>query len=318
MAVDNFYYTEGNKKMDDRLATEIAGLKLANPIMLASGILGYTGVSLKSGIEAGAGAVVTKSLGLEPRTGYPNPTVVQVDCGLLNAMGLPNPGISHFKEEMKELKNTGAPTIVSIYGYSSAEFAQVAETAAKMGADAIELNVSCPHVKKAGAEIGCDPQLLTEVVEEVKKKVDKPVIVKLTPNVANIGKIAEAAEKAGADAITAINTVKAMSIEIETGRPLLANKFGGLSGPAIKPIALRCVYDVYRSVDVPVIGCGGISSWQDAIEFMLAGASAVQIGTAIAFKGVSVFSSVAKGIHAYLEKKGFKNAKELVGLAHNY
>jgi dihydroorotate dehydrogenase (NAD+) catalytic subunit len=304
--------------MVDRLATEIAGLKLANPTMLASGILGYTGVSLKSIIEAGAGAVVTKSLGLEPRTGYPNPTVVQVDCGLLNAMGLPNPGISHFKEEIKELKNTGAPTIVSIYSYSSEEFAKVAETATKMGADALELNVSCPHIKKAGAEIGCDPQLLTDVVKEVKKKVDKPVIVKLTPNVANIGEIAEAAEKAGADAITAINTVKAMSIEIETGRPLLANKFGGLSGPAIKPIAVRCVYDVYRSVDVPVIGCGGISSWEDAVEFMLAGASAVQIGTAIAFKGPEIFSSVAKGIDTYLEKKGFKNAKELVGLAHNY
>ena len=304
--------------MENRLATEIAGLKLANPTMLASGILGYTGLSLKSIIEAGAGAVVTKSMGLEPRTGYPNPTVVQTDCGLLNAMGLPNPGISHFKEEMNELKNTGVPTILSIYGYSSEEFAKVAETAAKMGADAIELNVSCPHIKKAGAEIGCDPLLLTEIVEEVKKKVAKPVIVKLTPNVANIGEIAKAAEKAGADAITAINTVKAMNIEIETGRPLLANKFGGLSGPAIKPIAVRCVYDVYRSVDVPIIGCGGISSWQDAVEFMLAGASAVQIGTAIAFKGVSVFSSVAKGIDTYLKKKGFKNIKELVGLAHNY
>jgi dihydroorotate dehydrogenase (NAD+) catalytic subunit len=304
--------------MDDCLATEIAGLKLGNPTMLASGILGYTGLSLKSVIEAGAGAVVTKSLGLEQRTGYPNPTVVQVDCGLLNAMGLPNPGISHFKEEIKQLKSTRVPTILSIYGYSSEEFAKVAETAAKMGADAIELNVSCPHIKKAGAEIGCDPVLLTEIVEEVKKKVAKPVLVKLTPNVANIGEIAKAAEEAGADAITAINTVKAMSIEIETGRPLLANKFGGLSGPAIKPIAVRCVYDVYRSVDVPVIGCGGITGWQDAIEFMLAGASAVQIGTAIAFKGVSVFSSVTKGIDTYLKRKGFENVKELVGLAHNY
>jgi len=304
--------------MENRLATEIAGLKLANPTMLASGILGYTGLSLKSIIEAGAGAVVTKSMGLEPRTGYPNPTVVQTDCGLLNAMGLPNPGISHFKEEMNELKNTGVPTILSIYGFSSEEFANVAETAAKMGADAIELNVSCPHIKKAGAEIGCDPLLLTEIVKEVKKRVNIPVIVKLTPNVANIGEIAKAAEEAGADAITAINTVKAMNIEIETGRPLLANKFGGLSGPAIKPIAVRCVYDVYRSVDVPIIGCGGISSWQDAVEFMLAGASAVQIGTAVAFKGVGVFSSVAKGIDAYLKRKGFKNVKELVGLAHKF
>jgi dihydroorotate dehydrogenase (NAD+) catalytic subunit len=304
--------------MEMRLATELAGLKLANPTMLASGILGYTGLSLKTVIEAGAGAVVTKSMGLEPRTGYPNPTVVQTDCGLLNAMCLPNPGISHFQEEMKQLKNTGVPIILSIYGYSSAEFVKVAETAGKMGADAVELNVSCPHIEKAGAEIGCDPALLTEIVKDVKKAVKVPVIVKLTPNVTSIAEIAKAAEKAGADAITAINTVKAMSIETETGRPLLANKFGGLSGPAIKPIAVRCVYDVYRSVDVPVIGCGGVSSWQDAIEFMLAGASAVQIGTAIAFKGPEVFSSVTKGIDAYLRRKGYKNVKELVGLAHKY
>jgi dihydroorotate dehydrogenase (NAD+) catalytic subunit len=304
--------------MTERLATTVAGLKLANPTMLASGILGYTGLSLKTVIDAGAGAVVTKSMGPEPRTGYPNPTVVQTDCGLLNAMGLPNPGISHFKEEMKQLKSTGVPTILSIYGYSAKEFAEVAETAAKMGADAVELNVSCPHVKRAGAEIGCDPTLLTEIVKQVKKAVTVPVIVKLTPNVTNVGEIAKAAEKAGADAITAINTVKAMSIETETARPLLANKFGGLSGPAIKPIAVRCIYDVYKSVDVPVIGCGGVTTWQDAVELMLAGASAVQIGTAIAFKGPKVFSSVTAGIDGYLQKKGYKNVKEIVGLAHKY
>ena len=304
--------------MMSRLVTEICGLKHVNPTMLASGILGYTGLSLKSVIEAGAGAVVTKSLGLEPRTGYPNPTVVQVDCGLLNAMGLPNPGINHFGEELKELRNTGVPTIVSIYGFSSEEFGKVAETAVKLGADALELNVSCPHVERAGAEIGCDASLLAEVVVEVKKRVEKPVFVKLTPNVAEIGEMAGVAVEAGADAITAINTVKAMAIEIETARPLLANKFGGLSGPAIKPIAVRCVYDVYRAVDVPVIGCGGITSWQDAVEFMLAGASAVQIGTAIAYKGPEIFRQVTSGIENYLEKKGFKNAKELVGLAHNF
>lgn len=304
--------------MENRIATEIAGLQLANPTMLAAGILGYTGLSMKSVIEAGAGAVVTKTMGQEPRAGYLNPTVVQTDCGLLNAMGLPNPGISHFKGEMKQLKTIQAPTILSIYGSSPEEFVKVAETAAQLGADAIELNVSCPHVEKAGAEIGCDPLLLTEIVKAVKNSVNVPVIVKLTPNVANIGEIAEAAEEAGADAITAINTVKAMAIDTETGRPILANKFGGLSGPAIKPIAVRCVYDVYRSVDVPVIGCGGISSWQDAVEFMLAGASAVQIGTAVAFKGVDVFGSVAHGIDDYLKRKGFKNVKDIVGLAHKF
>lgn len=304
--------------MTDRLVTEICGLELANPTMLASGILGYTGLSLRSVIEAGAGAVVTKSLGLEPRNGYPNPTVVQVDCGLLNAMGLPNPGIKHFGEELKELRNTGVPIIVSIYGFSAEEFGKVAEVAVNLGADALELNVSCPHVEKAGAEIGCDASLLAEVVEEVKRKVDKPVFVKLTPNVADIGEIAGAAVEAGADAITAVNTVKAMAVEIETARPLLANKFGGLSGPAIKPIAVRAVYDIYRTVDVPVIGCGGITSWQDAVEFLLAGASAVQIGTAIAYKGPEIFRQVTSGIETYLKKKDFKNVKEIVGLAHNF
>ncbi len=304
--------------MSRRLATEIAGLKLANPTMLAAGILGLTGSSLRSVVEAGAGAVVTKSLGLKQREGYPNPTVVQVDCGLLNAMGLPNPGVRHFGEEIKEVKETGVPVIVSIYAFSSEEFAKAAEVAVDVGADALELNVSCPHVEETGAEIGSDPELVTEVVRKVKNKVDKPVFVKLTPNVANIVEVAKAAVEAGADAITAINTVRAMAIEIETTRPLLANKIGGLSGPAIKPIAVRCVYEIYREVDVPVIGCGGITDWRDAVEFTLAGASAVQIGTAIAFKGLGVFKSVTRGIDAYVGKKGFGSVKDIVGLAQNF
>jgi len=301
--------------MSRRLATEIAGLKLANPTMLAAGILGLTGSSLRSVIEAGAGAVVTKSLGLKPREGYPNPTVVQVNCGLLNAMGLPNPGVHHFGEEIKEVKETGVPIIASIYGFSSEEFAKVAEAAVEMEADALELNVSCPHVEETGAEIGSNPALVAEVVRKVKNKVDKPVFVKLTPNVANIGEVAKAAVEAGADAITAINTVRAMAIEIETTRPLLANKIGGLSGPAIKPIAVRCVYEIYREVDVPIIGCGGITNWRDAVEFMLAGASAIQVGTAIAFKGLGVFKGVTRGMDAYVRKKGFGSVKEIVGLA---
>ena len=317
MPVDNLYYKRGTE-MGTRIVTDIAGLKIANPTILASGILGYTGLSLKSVIDAGAGAIVTKSMGLKPRTGYLNPTVVQTECGLLNAMGLPNAGINQFKEELTQLKNSKAPCIVSIYGFSSEEFGKVAETALKLGADALELNVSCPHIKKAGAEIGCDPFLLKEVVEEVKKKVDKPVFVKLTPNVTNIAEIARVVEKAGADAITAVNTFKAMAIETETGRPILANKFGGLSGPAVKPIAVRCVYDIYSSVDIPIIGCGGISSWQDAVEFMLAGASAIQIGTAVAFKGVEVFGSISRGIEAYLKRKDFMNVKDIVGLAHRF
>ena len=304
--------------MTKRTATQIAELKLSNPTILASGILGYTCLSMKTVIDAGAGAIVTKSMGNEPRTGYPNPTVVQTDCGLLNAMGLPNPGISHFKQEMKTLKNTKTPIIVSVYGFSPEDYAEASEIADKMGADAIELNISCPHVKKAGAEIGSDPNLLANIVKEVKKTVNKPVIAKLTPNVTNITEIAKAAEDAGADAITAINTLKAMAIDTETARPTLANKYGGLSGPAIKPVAIRCIYDIYQTVDIPVIGCGGVTNWQDAIEFILAGASAVQIGTAVAFKGVNVFGSVTRGIDRYLKRKGFKNVKEIVGMAHNF
>jgi dihydroorotate dehydrogenase (NAD+) catalytic subunit len=317
LAVDNLYYNRGIQ-MEPRIAIEIAGLKLPNPTILASGILGYTGLSLKSVIEAGAGAVVTKSMGLQPRTGYSNPTIVQTDCGLINAMGLPNAGISHFKEELEQLKSIKVPAIVSIYGYSPDEFGRVAKTALKMGADALELNVSCPHIKKAGAEIGCDPVLLSKIVKEVKKKFDKPIIAKLTPNVTNLTEIAKAVEEAGADAITAVNTFKAMAIETETGRPILANKFGGLSGPAIKPLAVRCVYDIYNSVNIPIIGCGGISKWQDAVEFMLAGASAIQIGTSVAYQGVEIFDTVTKGIKSYLKRKNYKNVNELVGLAHKF
>jgi len=297
------------------LATEIAGLELVNPVMLASGILGLCGSSLRRIIDAGAGAVVTKSVGVEPREGYSNPTVVQVECGLINAMGLPNPGIHYFSEEIGGAE-LPAPVIMSIYGFSSEDFAEVASVAVKGGVDALELNLSCPHVKRTGAEIGHDAGLVADVVERVKARVDRPVFVKLTPNVADIVAVAKAAADSGADALTAINTVRAMAIDIDTTHPILANKIGGLSGAAIKPMAVRCVYEIYQEVDVPVIGCGGISTWRDAVEFMLAGASAVQIGTAVAFKGLEVFQSVTEGIEAYLKEKGFGNVKEIVGLAH--
>ena len=304
--------------MSSRLAREVAGLKLANPTMLAAGILGLTGSSLRSVINAGAGAVVTKSVGLKPREGYPNPTVVQVEGGLINAMGLPNPGIRYFSGEIREAKEGGVPVIVSVYGFSPEEFAEVAGIAAEAGADALELNVSCPHVEKTGTEIGQNPHLVAEVVEMVKKRVHKPVFVKLTPHVADITEVAKAAVEAGADAITAINTVRAMAIDVETTWPILANKIGGLSGPAIKPIALRCVYEVFQEVDVPVIGCGGITTWRDAVEFMLAGASAIQIGTAISLKGLGVFKSIPRGIDAYLKKGDFRSVTEIVGLSHRH
>jgi dihydroorotate dehydrogenase (NAD+) catalytic subunit len=285
--------------------------------MLASGILGYSAATLENIVRSGAGAVVTKSVGLKPRNGYANPTVVQTRCGLINAMGLPNPGIDEFVKEICEAKAVlNVPLIVSVYGFSAEGYAKVSKKAVDSGADAIELNVSCPHAKETGSEIGQNPKILAEVVGKVKAEVDKPVFVKLSPNVTNIVEIAEASVKAGADGITAINTVKAMAIDTETTMPILSNKIGGLSGPAIKPVAVRCVYEIYKQVKVPIVGCGGIINWRDAVEFLLAGASAVQIGTAVALKGPNVFNAVARGIDAYLKKNNFRSVNEIVGLSH--
>jgi dihydroorotate dehydrogenase (NAD+) catalytic subunit len=300
----------------NRLKVNLAGLRLENPTMLASGILGYSADALSGVVEGGAGAVVTKSVGLKSRKGYANPTVVQADFGLINAVGLPNPGIGEFLVEIREMKKLRVPLIVSVFGFSAKEYATIAEKAVDAGADAMELNVSCPHVKETGSEIGQKPEVLAEVVGKVKAVVDRPVFVKLSPNVTDLVEVAEAAVKAGADGITAVNTIKAMAIDVETAMPILSNKRGGLSGPAVKPIALRCVYDIYEHVKVPIVGCGGIAGWRDAVEFLLAGASAVQIGTAIALEGPNVFRSVVKGVDAYLKKKDFRSVNEIVGLSH--
>ncbi|RLI39290.1 dihydroorotate dehydrogenase [Candidatus Bathyarchaeota archaeon] len=302
--------------MEVSLKTEIAGLRLRNPTILASGILGSSAEYLREVARAGAGAVTTKSVGPKPRDGYKNPTVIQVECGFLNAVGLPNPGIEKFVDEIGRLRDLEVPLIVSVFGFSPKEYAEVSSMAVEAGADAIELNLSCPHVRGAGAEIGRDPHLVSQVVKMVKESINSPVFAKLTPNVSDIGEIAAAAASAGADAITAINTVKAMAIDIETCRPILTNKVGGLSGGAIKPIAVRCIYEIYEVVDIPIIGCGGVRTWRDAVELILAGASAVQIGSAIAIEGLSVFRSIAEGIRGYLQRMGFKSVRDIVGLAH--
>lgn len=299
------------------LRVSIAGLNFENPTMVASGILGYTAETFETVAGWGAGAVVTKSVGLKPRRGYANPTVVYVGCGLINAMGLPNPGIEEFAVEIRSAKEVlKVPLIVSVYGFSAEEYAEAARKAVEYGADAVELNISCPHVEGTGAEIGQSPGATASVVRRVKSVVSKPVLVKLSPNVSEIADVAEAAVNAGADALTAINTVKAMAIDIETAQPILGNRKGGLSGPAIKPVAVRCVYEIYERVQKPIIGCGGILNWKDALEFMLAGASAVQIGTAIAFKGPKVFENIVRGLSLYLKKKDFRSVNEIVGLSH--
>jgi dihydroorotate dehydrogenase (NAD+) catalytic subunit len=299
------------------LSIRVAGLELRSPTALASGVLGYSAESLQRVAEAGAGAVVTKSVGLKARVGYANPTVVQADCGIMNAMGLPNPGIGEYVQEIRRAKSVlRVPLVVSVFGYSAGEYASVAGKAVQAGADGVELNVSCPHVEDTGSEIGQNPKGLRDVVGKVKAKVGKPVVVKLSPNVTDIVELAKAAVNGGADALTAVNTVRAMAINVETAMPILSNRRGGLSGPAVKPIALRCVYDIYEEMKTPIIGCGGVAGWRDAVEFLLAGASAVQIGTAIASEDPEVFAEVNKGISAYLKKKKLRSVEEIVGLSH--
>ena len=288
---------------------------MRNPTMLASGLLGISGKTLKRVIEAGAGAVVTKSSALKPRDGNPGPTIVEVTAGLLNAIGLASPGISLMKDEIDDVKALGVPALVSVFGFSVSEYSRSARIAERLGADAVELNVSCPHVSGVG-EIGQDRIAVAKVTRSVKRAVDIPVIVKLSPNVASIVDIGRSAQNAGADAITAINTLRAMSIDIDTRLPVLSGKIGGLSGPAIKPVAVRCVYELAARLKIPIIGVGGITVWEDVVEFLLAGASAVQIGTAILWKDLSIFSEVVEGLSKYIRQNGFTDVSELVGAAH--
>ncbi|HWR25906.1 MAG TPA: dihydroorotate dehydrogenase [Methanosarcina sp.] len=295
----------------------LTGLELKNPTMLAAGVLGTTGASLcRVANEGGAGAVVTKSIGPVPKIGHPNPSMVKLDCGFLNAMGLPNPSYPGFLHEMEiAKKDSGVPVIASIFGGTASEFTEVAEGLLPAKPDAFELNLSCPHAEGYGAAVGSNPCLVEAVTAAVKDLVPVPVWVKLTPNVSDITGIGRAAESGGADAVVAINTLKGMAIDIESGYPVLGNRSGGLSGKAVKPVAVKCVYDLYNALEIPVIGVGGISSWQDAVEMMMAGAAAVQIGSAV-YDKVDIFSEINAGIEAFLQKKGYSNVKKLIGISH--
>jgi dihydroorotate dehydrogenase (NAD+) catalytic subunit len=242
--------------------------------------------------------------------------MVKLDCGFLNAMGLPNPSYPAFLQELDiAKKDSGVPVIASIFGGSPAEFKEVAEGLLPGKPDAFELNVSCPHAEGYGAAVGSNPCLVEAVTAAVKETVNVPVWVKLTPNVSDITSIGNAAESGGADAVVAINTLKGMAIDLESGYPVLGNRSGGLSGKAVKPVAVKCVYDLYTALEIPVIGVGGISSWQDAIEMMMAGAAAVQVGSAV-YDRLDIFSEISKGIEAFLQRKGYSDIKELIGLSH--
>jgi len=299
------------------LETSICDIELRNPTILAAGVMGSMASSLNRIYRAGAGAVVTKSFSLRPNPGYRNPTTVEVTGGVINAIGLSNPGVEAFRKELK-LVDKEVPLIASVYGASPDEFASAAASVEEY-VDMIELNVSCPHAMAGcGASIGQDPELTFRVVSAVKDAVGVPVSTKLTPNVTDIVEIARSAEEAGSDALTLINSLgPGMKIDIKTARPILSNAFGGMSGPAIKPVAVRCVYDVYRSVEIPLMGVGGVRDFQDALEFLFAGARAVQVGTAIMYDGPEVFMKICRGLEAFMMAEGFSAVDEMVGLAHD-
>ena len=296
------------------LEVEVAGIMLKNPTMLASGIMGLSAASLRRAVRGGAGAVVAKSCSSQPREGNPNPTVIEVPPrGLLNSVGLANPGCRELAEELRKLGGE-VPVIASVYGFSPEEYAENAVLMQQAGVDGVELNLSCPNVE--GTVFGYREELAQEVVSEVKRRVKLPVFAKLTADAGDVVSVAKACEEAGADGITAINTLRAMSIDLTARQPVLGNRVGGLSGACLKPVALRCVYEIAEEVRIPVIGCGGISTGRDAVEFFLAGARAVQIGTAVLYRGLNVFRKVAQEIAEYLEERGYSSVGDITGMAH--
>jgi dihydroorotate dehydrogenase (NAD+) catalytic subunit len=296
------------------LSVAIGGLKLKNPVMTASGTFGY-GEEYAPYVDLNRlGAVVVKGLSLEPRGGNPPPRIMETPSGMLNAVGLQNIGVRAFVEKkLPFLRRYDTAVIVNIFGETLDEYRRVAQFLSGVdGIHAIEVNISCPNVRKGGIAFGARPGAAAEVTRQVRSETDLPLIVKLTPNVADITEIALAVEAAGADAISLINTITGMSVDIEQRRPHLANITGGLSGPAIRPIALRMVWQVVRSVKIPVIGIGGIATAGDALEFLITGANAVEIGTA-SFIRPSATIEIIDGIGDYLIRHGIEKIAELIG-----
>jgi len=300
--------------VETSLITSVGQIHLERPVMLASGILGISLDVFNRIYRSGAGAVVTKSLSKEPWEGYSNPTIFSVGGGgWINAVGLSNPGAPNFAKMIEN--NKDVPIIVSLVGSIPEDFEFMVNEFTNCSVTGYELNLSCPHVAKVGLEVGDDPELVKKIVSTVKKSTNVPVIAKVGLGTTNYLDTVGIAIDSGIDAITAINTVRAMAVDVDTQKPILSNKFGGLSGTPIKPIALRCVYEISSKYNIPIIGCGGISTWEDAVEFFLAGASAIQIGSAVGDRWVDVFNEINNGILQYMEKKGISRIEEMVGLA---
>jgi dihydroorotate dehydrogenase (NAD+) catalytic subunit len=298
------------------LQTTLCGVKLRNPTILASGILGITKESVERIGKSGAGAVTLKSICHEERVGHPAPNMVVIEGGMLNAVGLPGQGIKNAIADFGRLDDLSVPVIGSIFGYRIEHFGMVAKQMARLKPAMIELDISCPHMDY-DKPFYADADAIREICSITKKNVGKiPISAKLSPNVYNIKELAAVAEQGGADCITAINAASGMKIDLETGKPLLGHKTGGLTGPALKPIAVRCVYEVYEAVDIPIIGTGGITDGKDAIEMVMAGATAVGIGTACYYHGPAVFAKIYKEMEQWMKQHNIKSLEEIRGVAH--
>jgi dihydroorotate dehydrogenase (NAD+) catalytic subunit len=300
--------------LDYNIPIKISGLNLKNPVIVASGILGLSQSIFNRLYNLGAGAIVSKSISLLPREGYRNPTIVNVDrMSYINAVGLANPGAESFS---KEISNNIGPLFVSLVGSDKSEISAIVRKFNDLKILGFELNLSCPHVEKMGMEIGDDLNLVDDMIRSIKKETTKPLFVKVGLGKSDILEVARVAESAGADGITAINTLRAMKIDIQTRCPVLENKIGGLSGSAIKPLGIRCVYELSKSLRIPIIGCGGIMTYADVIEYMMAGASAVQIGSLIGLRGIHSIGRIVRSLRSYLEATNISDIKEIIGIAH--
>ncbi len=299
------------------MSCDLGSIKLKNPVVTASGTFGYGKEYHDYYDISRLGAVVVKGIRMEPSHGNPTPRVAEVTSGMLNAIGLQGPGVEKFlhgEDYLPFLRRVGATVIVNIWGKTMEEYGEVAARleAEGEGITALEINISCPNVKAGGVAFGTDKKLAHEVVSLVRRSTKLPLITKLSPNVTNIGEFAKAVADAGSDMVSLINTITGMAIDVETRRPKIANLTGGLSGPAVKPVAVRMVHDVYKAVDIPIIGMGGIMNGSDAVEFMLAGASAVAVGTAN-FVDPCASIKVIDGIQEYCERHNVAKVSELIG-----
>lgn len=303
-----------NKKLCSKLKVDIGGVDLKNPIMTASGTFGY-GKEFDELIDLNQlGGIIVKGMSLLPSPGNPPPRIIETPCGMLNAIGLENIGIEAFiNEKLPFLANFSTPVFINVYGKTVDEYADLASRIDELGGIAgLEVNISCPNVKAGGVAFGVDCAAAAEVVERVRKRTTKPLMVKLSPNVTDIVEIAKSVEGAGADSVSLINTITGMMIDIEKRKPVLANITGGLSGPAIKPVALRMVWQVAQAVKIPVIGIGGIMNAEDAIAFFIAGATAVQVGTAN-FVNPRATIDIIEGVSTYLDQHDLTHVAELIG-----